>query len=395
MNNILTINAGSSSLKCGLYQTDQEQLNPLYSLTVTDILNSPLLTVTDSYGNQRDRITLDNEATDEHGDHLAALQQIITWLRQQAPDDPITAISHRVVHGGSVFSKPQEITPSVLEQVKGLIPLAPLHEPYSIALIEACSALLPQIPQLACFDTMFHSQQSPLVTEYALPRKLTEKGIRRYGFHGLSYEHITHSLSQKKQLKNKTIIAHLGAGASLCAVNNGMSVATTMGFSAADGLPMATRTGSIDPGVLLYLMQTEGMSAAQIEHLVYKESGWLGVSGISHDMTTLLRSSAPEATQAIDLFCYRAGREIGSLAAALQGLEQIIFTGGVGEHAAVIREKIIEQCHWLGAKINPSMNHQNAELISLDSSNIEIRVVPTDEESVLAAHCLQWLEPGS
>lgn len=392
MNNILTINAGSSSLKCGLYRADQQKLDLLYTLSVTDVLKRPIFTVTDSAGNKRDSDTFNNSSLDNTQKHLSALKHIIKWLGQQAPDDPITAIAHRVVHGGVLFHQPQAITSSTLSQLKKLIPLAPLHQPYNVRLIETCSTLLPQTPQMACFDTMFHSQQEPLVTGYALPRKITQKGIKRYGFHGLSYEYISKRLNQQCQLKNKTIIAHLGAGASLCALLNGKSVATTMGFSAAEGLPMATRTGSIDPGVLLYLMQTEGMSVEQIEHLIYKESGWLGISGISDDMATLVRSDAPEAAEAIDHFCYRAGREIGSLAAALQGLDQIIFTGGVGEHNAIIRQKIIAHCHWLGAKLNPSMNDQGAEVISLANSKIDVRVMATDEEFVLATYCLDWLE---
>lgn len=394
MNNVLTVNGGSSSLKCALYRAEEQALNLLYTLKFTDIQGQAKIRIKDSAGIVRDQHALDLNTVIDTDHHLACLEQVILWLRQQVPDDAITAISHRVVHGGTEFSQPEPVTDQLIEQLEALIPLAPLHQPYNVQLIKACHQLLPQIPQIACFDTMFHSQHSAVSSHYAIPRWLTEKGVRRYGFHGLSYEYIARQLQQLGTLEQKTIIAHLGAGASLCALANGISVATSMGFSAADGIPMATRTGNIDPGVLLYLMQSEGMDAQQIQHLVYSESGWLGASGgISSDMHTLLQSSQAEAKEAIELFCYRAGREIGSLVAATQGLEQIVFTGGIGENSAEIRQRILSHCQWLGVEIDNSSNDSNAPLISLAGSSVSVRVIATDEESVLARHCQDWLEP--
>ncbi len=394
MNNILTVNGGSSSLKCGLFRAAEGAPELLYTFKLANILGQPAFTVTDNRNQLRKRLSPDFSDIAQDQRHQACLNLVFSWLWENAPDDCVTEISHRVVHGGNEFSAPVRLNEEIVEQLKAYIPLAPLHQPYNLKLIEACHALLPQLPQTACFDTMFHSGQSKEATSFALPRKLTDEGIKRYGFHGLSYEFIQRQLeSTDPEMSQKpTIVAHLGAGASMCAIKAGKSVTSTMGFTAVDGLPMGTRTGALDPGVLLYLMRHHDMDAAQLEKLLYKESGWLGVSGISSDMRELLACDKPEAREAIDLFTYRAAREIGSLSAALEGLDQLVFTGGVGENSAAIRAGIVERCRWLGAELDPKANEQGAEIISTPDSRVCIRVIATDEEAMLAIHCLEVLE---
>ncbi len=394
MNNILTVNGGSSSLKCGLFRVADDIPELLYSFKLSNILGQPAFRVKDNQGQQREKLSPDFAAIPEEKRHQACLDLVFSWLREHAPADEVTMISHRVVHGGALFSAPELITEENLEQLKEFIPLAPLHQPYNLKLIEACHQLLPKLPQIACFDTMFHSGQAKEACDFALPRHLTQEGIRRYGFHGLSYEFIQRQLEQTaaNMATSPTIVAHLGAGASMCAIKQGKSVTSTMGFTAVDGLPMGTRTGAIDPGVLLYLMRHHGMDAERIERLLYKESGWLGVSGISSDMLELLSSDKPEAKEAIDLFTYRAGREIGSLSAALEGLEQLVFTGGVGENSAPIRKAIVNRCRWLGAELDEDANNRGAEIISTPSSRVCVRVIATDEEAMLALHGLEVLQ---
>ena len=275
----------------------------------------------------------------------------------------------------SAYSEPVLIDDQVMSDLAALVPLAPLHQPHNIAAIRAVAAVAPKVPQVACFDTAFHRTQPPIAQEYALPREFTAKGVRRYGFHGLSYEYIVSALPGVAPdcANAKLVVAHLGNGASMCAIDRGRSVANTMGFTAVDGLPMGTRTGVLDPGVILYLLQNEGMDAHGIEQLIYQRSGLLGVSGISSDMRTLLASPAPSAKEAVDLFIYRIGRELGSLAAALGGLDGLIFTGGIGEHAAAIRARVCQDGRWLGMILDEGANARGGPRISSpDSSRIDL-----------------------
>ncbi|WP_210395509.1 acetate/propionate family kinase [Motiliproteus sediminis] len=391
MSSILTVNGGSSSLKCALFTLSNGDARLRYSFKLANILGEARAKISDASGQLLAELTPDFAAIPREGRHQACLDLVFSWLRQQ-PDAPdISGISHRVVHGGEQFSDPIVINDDLLEQLRAFVPLAPLHQPYNLCLIEACHNLLPEVPQVACFDTMFHVGQPKEAQQFALPRKYTDEGVRRYGFHGLSYEFIQRQLDKEHAGQCRTIVAHLGAGASMCAINHGKSVTSTMGFTAVEGLPMGSRTGSIDPGVLLYLMRHHGMDADQLETLLYKESGWLGVSGISSDMQELLSSDKPEAKEAVDLFTYRAAREIGSLSAALQGLDQIVFTGGVGENSAAIRAAICARSAWLGVEIDAEANAANAAIISTPGSRIRVRVIPTDEEAMLALHGREML----
>ena len=292
-------------------------------------------------------------------------------------------------HGAERYVAPVLLSPGDVDALAGFIPLAPLHQPYNVDGIRALSALLPGVPQVACFDTAFHRSQPELAQLFALPRAITAEGVRRYGFHGLSYEYIAEALPRHidpARARGRVIVAHLGNGASMCAMHELKSQASTMGFTAVDGLMMGTRTGNLDPGVLLYLMDYRGMGSRELTQLLYKESGLLGVSGISQDMRILLESPAPEAREAVDLFCYRIQREIGSLAAALGGLDALVFTGGIGERGAAVREKVCTGLGWLGASLDPGGNAANATRISGAESRIEVCVIPTNEEWIIARH---------
>jgi acetate kinase len=302
----------------------------------------------------------------------------------------VLAFGHRVVHGGTEFAAPVRVDAGVMAALEKLVPLAPLHQPHNLAPIEFIAAAAPDIPQIACFDTAFHRSQAALAQEFALPRDLTAAGVRRYGFHGLSYDFIVSQI-EPALAKSRLVIAHLGNGASLCAVAGGRSVASTMGFTAVDGLMMGTRTGALDPGVLLYLMQERGLDAKAIEDLLYRRSGLLGVSGISSDMRTLRASAAPEARQAIDLFVYRIVREIGSLAGALGGLDGLVFTAGIGEHDAATRAEVAAGCGWLGLALDVGRNAQGHGRISADGALVSAWVVPTDEERMIARYTNQVL----
>jgi acetate kinase len=280
----------------------------------------------------------------------------------------------------------------MIAELHGFIPLAPLHQPHNLAGIDALGAALPGVPQVACFDTAFHRSQPELAQLFALPRAITAEGVRRYGFHGLSYEYIAEALPGvvgTERARGRVIVAHLGNGASMCAMKDLKSQASTMGFTAVDGLMMGTRTGNLDPGVLLYLMEYRHMDAAALTKLLYKESGLLGVSGISQDMRILLESTAPEAREAVDLFCYRIQREIGSLAAALGGLDALVFTGGIGERGAAVREIVCAGLGWLGVRLDGTENAQNAPRISSSDSQVEVCVIPTNEEWIIARHTAQ------
>jgi acetate kinase len=378
---IVVVNAGSSSVKFGIYDTAGDEPLLLRG-QVEQIGVSPLLSASDESGTE-----LASQSFPAEGfGHGEAMEAITALARAQLPGSTVKGIGHRVVHGGSEFTAPVVITDDIIARLEKLSPLAPLHQPHNLSPIKAMAETAPQLPQVACFDTAFHQTQGALAYSFALPREISESGVRRYGFHGLSYEFVSGRLRviAPEHADKKIIVAHLGNGASLCAMENGRSVATTMGFTAVEGLMMGTRCGSIDPGVILYLMDEKGMDARGIESLIYKKSGLLGVSGITSDMRTLRASSEPHAREAIDLFIYRIVREIGSLSAALGGLDGIVFTGGIGQRDAKTRSEVIAGCGWLGAVIDESANSAADSRIEADSSRIPVWVLPTDEERVIS-----------
>ena len=380
---IAVVNAGSSSVKFGFYDTDGNE-TLLLKGQVEQIGVSPSLTAEDGQGKE---LAKRNWPPEGFG-HAEAMNAIIETARELLPGSSVKGIGHRVVHGGTSFAAPVEVTPAIISELEKLTPLAPLHQPHNLAPIKAIAGAGSAIRQVACFDTGFHQSQSPLAQAYAIPRELTESGIRRYGFHGLSYEFVSTRLRvvAPEHADKRIIIAHLGNGASLCAIHNGRSVATTMGFTAVEGLMMGTRCGSIDPGVLIYLMDEKGMDARAIEALVYKKSGLLGVSGISSDMRTLRASSDPKAREAIDLFIYRIVREIGSLSAALGGIDGLVFTGGIGQRDTRTRQEVVAGCAWLGAVLNEEANDDHEQRIEAAVSKLPIWVLPTDEERVICRH---------
>jgi acetate kinase len=392
MDTLLTVNGGSSSLKCALYAQAEGALDNLYTFKLANILGDARISVLDAQGECIHKEALDLTALDREERHQAALHAVLNWIDTHCPASRLTGFGHRVVHGGEQFSAPVLIDNEALAALEAFIPLAPLHQPYNLKLIRACQALAPALPQVACFDTMFHVSQPKVERNYALPRKFSEAGIHRYGFHGLSYEFIQRQLDALGSGQLNTIICHLGAGASMCAVKGGRSVASTMGFTAVDGLPMGSRCGNIDPGVLLYLQRHYGMDADALEALLNKESGWLGVSGVSADMLELHRSDNPHAEEAIEMFAYRIALELGRLGAALQGPQQIVFTGGIGENDADLRRRVLDQAHWLGIRYDGNANSANAAVISLPDSAIAVRVIPTNEEAMIAQHVREVLD---
>jgi acetate kinase len=391
MNNyLLVINAGSSSIKFAVYQRDEPSNQLVADATgqVEGIGSQPNFMVKNPNGAVLVERTL---SVDEVHDHTGAITIIRAWLAKYLTDGSLLAVGHRVVHGGQHYTAPVLIDAKVLKDLDDLISLAPLHQPHSLAVIRAFQEIMPAIPQVACFDTAFHRTQPDVAQRFALPRHFFDEGVRHYGFHGLSYEYIVSVLPtlEPSLASARIIVAHLGNGASLCAIQNGRSIATTMGFTPLDGLVMGTRCGSIDPGVLLYLMDHHGMDARALEELLYHQSGLLGVSGISSDMRTLLANDNPNAQEAIELFVYRIGREIGSLAAALGGLDALVFTGGIGEHSAVIRAKVCLQTTWLGLELDEAANEDHSTHISTLSSKVSAWVVETDENLMIANHTLR------
>ncbi|MCB1822395.1 MAG: acetate/propionate family kinase [Candidatus Competibacteraceae bacterium] len=324
-------------------------------------------------------------------DHQAALRDLLDWLEKTPGLPAVVAAGHRVVHGGEEYSDPQLLTPETVTRLEHFIPLAPLHQPHNLAGIRALRAVRPDLPQVGCFDTAFHYVQPELAKLFALPRIYREEGVRRYGFHGLSYEYIAGALAEiaGTSATGRVVVAHLGNGASMCAMRDGQSVASTMGFTAVEGLPMGTRTGSLDPGVLIYLIERHGMGAKDLTNLLYKQSGLLGLSGISNDMRELLASSDPSAKLAVNYFCYRIARELGSLAAALDGLDALVFTGGIGEHAAAVREQVCARSGWLGIEMDPAANAESHQRIDRSGSRVAVWVLPTNEELIIARHTRQ------
>lgn len=391
---LLTLNAGSSSIKFALFRRDDPV--PAQPELVGQIDGIGAAQVAHLKVRDKDGRTLDDTDLTLVGErpHRAALDHLVRWLREREGGWQIVGVGHRVVHGAEIYLHPIRLDDAHLARLREFISLAPLHQPHNIAGIEAMRVALPGVPQIACFDTAFHHTQPAIAQLFALPRRFTEQGVRRYGFHGLSYEYIADVLPDHldaERANGRVIVAHLGNGASMCAMLGRRSMATTMGFTTIDGLMMGTRTGAIDPGVLLYLMENYGMDAKAISNLLYKESGLLGVSGISQDMRELLASEKPEAKEAVDLFCYRIVREIGSLAAAIGGLDAIVFTGGIGEHAAPVREQVCRHLVWLGLEFDVAANAGKVGRISTPASRAAALVLPTNEEWMLARHTAELL----
>ncbi|HUZ91516.1 MAG TPA: acetate/propionate family kinase [Methylocella sp.] len=392
--NILVLNAGSSSIKFSLYAATDAAIHgaPLCMGAIDGIGHAARFHVAAGKGN----VLLDTNLG-EAKTHEAALSAMLQWLEQTFTAHHLRAAGHRVVHGGSRFTAPTLIDGEVIARLRELIPLAPLHQPHNIAAIEALARLHPALPQIACFDTAFHHAQPEIATRFALPRRLHDEGVRRYGFHGLSYDYIAsvlpHYLSSEAAM-GRIVVAHLGSGASMCAMKERKSIATTMGFTALDGLPMSRRCGALDPGVVLYLLNEKKMDANAVGDLLYNESGLLGVSGVSDDMRALLASKDPRAEEAIALFVYRIGRELGSLAAALGGLDALVFTAGIGEHAAEIRRRVLEDAAWLGVELDAAANAAGGPRLTHPASRAAAFVIPTDEDLMIARHswdCLRSL----
>lgn len=382
---ILTINAGSSSIKFALFPL-AKPISPEaeFSGQIDGIGTSATKMVAKDRNGAR---IADQAIPGEQVSHDQAFDALLKWFQATQTGWQIIAVGHRVVHGGDRYSQPTVIDATVLAHLTSFIPLAPLHEPHNVAGIRALQALMPDVPQVACFDTAFHRSQPDVAQVFGLPRALTAEGIKRYGFHGLSYEFIARALPEHSHRANgRVVVAHLGNGASMAAMVDRKCVATTLGFSTIDGLLMGTRCGNLDPGVVLHLMETKGYSVKDMTRILYKESGLLGVSGISQDMRTLLASEAPEAREAVELFCYRIVRELGSLIAAAGGIDALVFTGGIGEHAAEVRRRVCLQLGWLGLQLDAEANARHANVISAGQSQVDVLVIPTNEEWMMAHH---------
>ncbi len=390
MDAVAVINAGSSSIKFSLFTAANGELTLVARGQAEGLFTSPRFVARGPGGEAIAEKSWGDEVQLGHG---GALDHLVEFLRAQFPEHRLVAVGHRVVHGGLEYSKPVRVDATILAALEKFIPLAPLHQPHNIAPIRALLERAPTLPQVACFDTAFHRGQPPVAQAFALPKAITDRGVRRYGFHGLSYEYIAQALPRydMRAASGRTVVLHLGNGASMCAIAGGRSVASTMGFTAVDGLPMGTRCGALDPGVMLYLMDELGMDTRAIEKLIYLQSGLLGVSGISSDMRTLEASADPAAKTAIDLFVYRIGRELGSLAAALGGLDAIVFTAGIGENSRSLRERVCRDAAWLGVELDAAANEGDGPRISSAASGVSAWVIPTNEELMIARHTWRTL----
>ena len=387
---IAVLNAGSSSIKFSLFGLRGRALELELRGQVEGIYTAPRFIAKDGKGKPAgDKRWPDGTQLG----HAGALDHIVAAVRERLGGARLAAIGHRVVHGGLDYSEPVRADAAVVKKLEKFIPLAPLHQPHNLAPIKLLLERLPELPQVACFDTAFHRGNPELAQMFALPAALHEEGVRRYGFHGLSYEYVGSQLPSvdARAAQGRTVVMHLGNGSSMCALAAGKSVASTMGFTAVDGLPMGTRCGAIDPGVILYLMDQRGMDARAVEKLIYNESGLLGVSGISSDMRALLGSKEPRARLAVDLYLYRIRRELGSLAAALQGLDAIVFTAGIGENSAALRERACRDAGWLGVELDPGANADGGPRITTAASKVSAWVVPTNEELMIARHTAKEL----
>jgi acetate kinase len=381
----LVLNAGSSSLKFCVYRRPGGGAWALEARgQIEGIGTSPRFTAKDGSGAELARESLATTVRDVP----AALDGLAAWLRGRYGGARVLGVGHRVVHGGARYATPVVVTPQVIDDLRALVPLAPLHQPYNLAAIEAVAERLPGVPQVACFDTSFHRGQPAVAELVPLPEDIRRAGVQRYGFHGLSYEYIASVLPDlaPEIAEGRVIVAHLGSGASLCAMKQRRSIDSTLGFTALDGLCMGTRPGAVDPGVILYLFQTLGLSAAEVESMLYKKSGLLAISGTSNDMRDLLGSTEPAAALAVDYFVYRAARETGALAAVLEGLDGLVFTAGIGENSAEIRRRICQASAWLGIDLDPDANERRGPRISRQGSRVSAWVIPTNEELMIARH---------
>ena len=390
---LLVINSGSSSVKFAAYDAELDSaLTRLVNGKIEGIDSAPRLRVWGQDGGVLQDRAISVSADPELGPQEEAFKQLFDWLGQHMTGRVLGAVGHRVVHGGERFTRPARVTPEILSQLDTYTPLAPLHQPHNLSAIRAIAALQPDLPQVACFDTEFHTTQPWVAQACALPRHITQTGVKRYGFHGVSYEYIASVLPDflgNTAANSRVVVAHLGNGASLCAMQERQSVASTMGFTALDGLMMGTRCGNLDPGVVLHLMSALGMSARAVEKLLYEQSGLLGVSGISGDMRTVEASETPEARQAINLYAYRIKQELGSMAASLGGLDALVFTAGIGENSAMIRQRVCQDAVWLGVELDEAANLAaglGARCISAAGSRVAVWVIPTNEELMIARH---------
>jgi len=390
-NAYLVINAGSSSLKFCVFQGQSKaDLETVVTGQISGIGTHPKFEA--KSGTRR---TLAAHSWNEGAtpDRATLLHFLLDWIDMQLSGAKLVAAGHRVVHGGTRFAAPVALTPEVIAELEGLVPLAPLHQPHNLAAIRALAEVYPELPQVACFDTAFHQTQPWQAQTFALPRALTAEGVRRYGFHGLSYEYIARRLPQvaPELADARVVVCHLGNGSSLCAMRGGRSMDTSMGFTALDGVPMGTRPGSIDPGVLIYLMREKGYGADELERLLYHKSGLLGVSGLSNDMRDLLNSESPAAAEAVELFCHGIAKQAAALAASMGGLDALVFTAGIGENSSPVRTRVAEKLAWLGVTLDAAANRAKATRISAAGSRIPVFVLPTDEERMIASHTLDVL----
>lgn len=388
---IAVLNAGSSSLKFSLFDETGAELTLRLRGQIESLSDAPRFTCR----NAEDAVIAEQRWPEGSSlGHGAALDFLIAHLREALEGSPLAAVGHRVVHGGLEYALPVRVDRAILSHLEGLVPLAPLHQPHNLAPIRRLLDLEPDLPQVACFDTAFHRTNPDLSQMFGLPYEMFESGVRRYGFHGLSYEYVATVLARydERAARGRTIVLHLGNGASMCALSAARSVATTMGFTAIDGLMMGTRTGNLDPGVVLYLMAQRRLGPEAIERLLYHESGLLGVSGISSDMRTLLASDAPRARLAIDLYCYRICRELGSLAAILGGLDAIVFTAGIGENSAAIRSRVLDDAAWLGVERDAAANESGGPTLTSATSRVLGLAIPTNEELMIARHTSALLD---
>ena len=392
---LLTVNTGSSSLKAALHPLREDVAEtPQFQAEASRIgSRGSALRLADARGESLE------ERQDDLPNHTAALDALLSRLRDRGLDrDDLAAVGHRIVHGGDRHREPQRVAPELVADLRALVPIDPNHLPQAIAAIEAVGRAYPAVPQVVCFDTAFHSRMPRVARLYALPRDLAEGGVVRYGFHGLSYEYVIEELRRfdREAAAGRVVIAHLGNGASMAAVRDGAGVDTTMGFSPTGGLVMGTRSGDLDPSVPLFLLEEWGLTTTQVSDLVNKQAGLLGVSGTSADMRDLLerRESDPRAAEAVALFCYQAKKFLGALVATLGGLDAIVFTGGIGEHAAPVRERVCEGLEFLGIRLDPDRNAAHAPVISSDAAAVTVRVVPTDEDLMVARHTRRLIEQG-
>jgi acetate kinase len=388
---ILVLNAGSSSIKFSVFALGQgDRLHLDAGGQVEGIGSKPRFVARDAAGAELRDETFAIEGPDGHGQ---AMRRLGGWLRERLADDRVLAVGHRVVHGGVDYARPVAIDDAAMARLERLVPLAPLHQPHNLAAIRAIQAQMPGLLQVACFDTAFHRGHPELADWFALPRRFYDEGIRRYGFHGLSYEYIARALAEvaPEIADGRVVVAHLGSGASMCALDGGRSMDSTMGFTALDGLVMGTRCGALDPGVVLHLSRAHGMDADAIERLLYHDCGLKGVSGISNDMRDLLASEDPHAAQAIDLFVWRIARELGALAAVLGGLDALVFTAGIGERSAEIRARVCARAAWLGIELDEDANRHGGPRLSVAGSKVSAWAIPTDEELMIARHTLAVL----